>query len=66
MLVLTRKQGETIVIADNIVVTVLHVEGSAVRLGIVAPPEIHILRGELQQRPALSPAPRRSPVAAGP
>ena len=48
MLVLTRKLGERIFIADTIVVTVLGTEGNRVRLGIDAPPHISILRQEVQ------------------
>jgi carbon storage regulator len=47
MLVLARKIGQQIVIADNIHVTVLAVMGSKVRLGITAPPEIGVVRQEL-------------------
>lgn len=47
MLVLTRKAGETIRIANNIVVTVLAVEGYRVRLGIAAPADVPIRRAEL-------------------
>jgi carbon storage regulator len=50
MLVLSRKINESIIIADSIVVTVLRVEGNKVRLGIEAPPNVHILREELQAR----------------
>ena len=55
MLVLTRKAGETIRIADNIVVTVLEVEGHRVRLGIAAPREVPIRRAELPLRCAAPP-----------
>jgi carbon storage regulator len=47
MLVLSRKIGEKIVIGDGIVVTVLEVKGRQVRLGLEAPPEVSIWRGEL-------------------
>ncbi|NMA68825.1 MAG: carbon storage regulator CsrA [Desulfitobacterium sp.] len=47
MLALTRKVGERIVIADNIVVTVAGVKGDSVRLTIDAPKEIKIYRGEI-------------------
>lgn len=47
MLVLTRKQNESIVISDNICITVLKVSGNTVRLGIEAPQEVKVLRGEL-------------------
>jgi carbon storage regulator len=47
MLVLTRKQQEKIRIGDDIVVTVLRMKGKSVRLGIEAPGDIAVLRGEL-------------------
>lgn len=47
MLALTRKPGERIVIADNIVVTVAGVKGDSVRITIDAPKEIKIFRGEI-------------------
>jgi carbon storage regulator len=47
MLVLTRRIGEEIVIADTIRVRVLLVEGQKVRLGIVAPREVGVVRAEL-------------------
>jgi carbon storage regulator CsrA len=47
MLVLTRKQQEKIRIGDHIVITVLKMKGKSVRLGIEAPAEVPVLRGEL-------------------
>jgi carbon storage regulator len=47
MLVLTRKVGEKIHIGDGITVTVLDVKGARVRIGIDAPGDIRIVRGEL-------------------
>jgi len=47
MLVLSRKCGEAIVIADNITVTVLEVHGSRVKLGIAAPGDAPIHRAEI-------------------
>lgn len=49
MLVLSRKVGEKILIADNVVITVSAIKGGRVKLGIEAPPEVSILRGELEQ-----------------
>ncbi|MBP2651817.1 MAG: csrA [Firmicutes bacterium] len=49
MLALTRKVGEQIIIGDNIVITVVDVKGDGVRLGIDAPREIRIYRGEIYQ-----------------
>ena len=47
MLVLTRKPGEKVVIGDNITLTVVEVQGNRVRIGIDAPDQVRILRGEL-------------------
>jgi carbon storage regulator len=49
VLVLTRKTDESIVIGDNIVITVLEIERDKVKLGIDAPRDITILRKELFQ-----------------
>ena len=46
MLVLTRKQGEQIRIGDNVVLTVVRVKGQAIRLGIEAPQDVRVVRGE--------------------
>jgi carbon storage regulator len=53
MLVLSRKEGERLVIGDRIVITVVALEGGRVKLGIDAPREIGIQRQELLYRPAL-------------
>ncbi len=47
MLVLTRKYQEKIRIGDNITITVLRTKGKAVRLGIEAPADVPVIRGEL-------------------
>lgn len=47
MLVLSRKKNESIVIGDNIQIEVLKVSGNTVRIGIKAPREVKVLRGEL-------------------
>jgi carbon storage regulator len=47
MLVLSRKKGESIVIQNNIVLTVLSVEGDVLKIGISAPKEIDIYRKEI-------------------
>lgn len=47
MLVLSRKQQQEIVIGDDIKVTVLKVKGNTVRLGIEAPRDVRVIRGEL-------------------
>ncbi|GGF87611.1 carbon storage regulator [Paenibacillus albidus] len=47
MLVLTRRKGESIVIQNDIVITVLSVEGDVVKVGISAPRDIDIYRKEI-------------------
>ncbi len=47
MLVLSRKQGETIRIGTNIEIIVTQVSSGRVRIGIVAPPEVPVLRSEI-------------------
>jgi carbon storage regulator len=50
MLVLTRKTQERIVIGRDIVVTIVRVQGQSVRIGIEAPDDVRIRRGELTPR----------------
>jgi carbon storage regulator len=47
MLVLTRKHQEKIRIGDNITITILKTKGKAVRVGIEAPADVPVVRGEL-------------------
>ncbi|HYT87985.1 MAG TPA: carbon storage regulator [Gemmataceae bacterium] len=47
MLVLSRKPGEKLVINNNITITILEVVGTRVRIGVEAPDDVRILRGEL-------------------
>ncbi|MCP3807918.1 carbon storage regulator CsrA [Paenibacillus sp. Lou8.1] len=47
MLVLSRKKGESVVIHNDIVITVLSVEGDNVKIGISAPKDIDIYRKEI-------------------
>jgi carbon storage regulator len=47
MLVLSRKPGESIVIDDRIVITVVQIGGGRIRLGIEAPREVPVLRSEV-------------------
>jgi carbon storage regulator len=48
MLVLSRKESQRIKLGDSIVVTIVRVSGDKVRLGIEAPPDILVLREELE------------------
>ena len=50
MLVLSRKIDQEIIIDGNIKIRVLKVKGNTIRLGIEAPKEVHIARGELTKR----------------
>lgn len=50
MLILTRRIGETIVVDDDIQITVLAVKGNQVRLGIKAPDHIAVHREEIYER----------------
>lgn len=47
MLVLTRKQGQSIMIGDKIEITVLDIKGEQIRIGITAPKDVNILRNEV-------------------
>ncbi len=50
MLVLTRRLGETIVIGDDIVIKIVDIHGKQIRVGIEAPSEISVYRGEIYER----------------
>jgi carbon storage regulator len=50
MLVLTRKSGESLIIGEEVVVTVVEVRGGQVKIGIEAPPEIYVYRKELLEK----------------
>jgi len=50
MLVLTRQEGEAIIIAGSIRVTVVAIDGNRVRIGIDAPDDVSVNREEVEQR----------------
>ena len=54
MLVLTRKVNESLLIGDDIVITIVDIKGDKVRLGIEAPKEIPVARSEIA--PQIMPA----------
>jgi len=50
MLILTRRVGESLMIGDDVAVTVLGVKGNQVRIGIDAPKEVAVHRQEIHER----------------
>jgi len=61
MLVLSRKKNESIVINNDVVITIVEIRGDKVRLGIVAPKDVSVHREEVYeaihgQKPAIPPA----------
>lgn len=63
MLILTRKKDETIVIGDDIRITVIDIQGDKVRIGIEAPRELSVYRQEIYD--AIREENRRAAQAAG-
>lgn len=50
MLVLTRKEGETVTIGDDIEITILDVKGNQVKIGIKAPKDVPVHRAEVYKK----------------
>ncbi len=50
MLILTRRVGETLMVGDEVTVTVLGVKGNQVRIGVNAPKDVEVHREEIYQR----------------
>lgn len=50
MLILTRKIGESIIIGDNIAVTILGVKGGQIKVGVNAPREVSVHREEIYEK----------------
>ena len=71
MLVLSRRKGESVVIANSITVTVIDIRGDQIRLGIDAPREISVHREEVHRqvqnanRDAVQSADPKSPLLKG-
>lgn len=61
-MILTRRVGEQIIIAGNIVVTVVDVDRGKIRIGITAPTDVVILRSELVANPHGSDRPTPAPA----
>jgi carbon storage regulator len=57
MLILTRRTGETLVIGEDVTVTVLGVKGNQVRIGITAPQSVPVHRQEIVERSGSGPLP---------
>jgi carbon storage regulator len=59
MLILTRRVGETVMIGDNVTVTIVGVKGTQIRIGINAPKDVTVHRKEIYERIRHEPLPVR-------
>jgi len=50
MLILTRRIGETLMVGDDVAITVLGIKGNQIRLGVDAPKDVSVHREEIYQR----------------
>jgi carbon storage regulator len=50
MLILTRRVGETVMIGDNVTVTIVGVRGTQIRIGVNAPKDVTVHRKEIYER----------------
>lgn len=62
MLILTRKNGQSLSIGKDIVVTITRIAGNTVRVGIEAPNDVKVLRSELEVYDHDIPVPKLEPV----
>lgn len=62
MLILTRRVGETLMIGDEVTVTVLGVKGNQVRIGVNAPRDVAVHREEIYERIKREQSPEASPA----
>lgn len=58
VIIIPRKKGESIVIGDNIIVTIVEIQGDEVRISIEHPPEVTVERREVLQSLATAAQPR--------
>lgn len=63
MLILTRRIGETLMIGDEVTVTVLGVKGNQIRLGVAAPKDVAVHRQEVYEKIQAESAVRKAQVA---
>jgi carbon storage regulator len=65
MLILTRRVGESLMIGDNVTVTVLGVKGNQVRIGVNAPKEVAVHREEIYEKIQAEKSDNDAPASGG-